>query len=110
MGSTCARVPSVQPLRRYVLFKFFFITVTRFSLSLAVSVGSLAFAALHVTALFLVTTPPEEMALAFRWFAAPLRLLRVPVDKLTLLLLLSLRFVSLVRPDVNNPALSITPA
>jgi energy-coupling factor transporter transmembrane protein EcfT len=82
---------------RYVIFKFFFITVTRFSLSLGVSVGSVAFAALQVTSLFLVTTPPEEMALAFRWFATPLRLLRIPVDRLTLLLLLSLRFVSMVR-------------
>ena len=58
--------------------------------------ASIAFAALQVTALFLVTTPPEEMALAFRWFLAPLRLLGVPVQKLTMTLLLSLRFVSLV--------------
>lgn len=79
------------------MFKFLFFTISRFSLSLGVTVASIAFAVLQLTSLFLVSTPPEQAANAFRWFASPLRLFRIPVDKITFQLLLSLRFVSLVR-------------
>lgn len=83
-------------LCRYVLFKFLFITVSRFSLSLAATISCITFAALQLTSLFLLTTPPESAAAAFRWFATPLRLFGVKLDTLTFQLLLSLRFVSLV--------------
>lgn len=79
------------------MFKFLFFTISRFSLSLGLTVASIAFGVLQLTSLFLVSTPPEQAANAFRWFASPLRILRVPVDTVTFQLLLSLRFVSLVR-------------
>lgn len=85
---------------RYILCKFLFITVSRFSLSLAATIACVSFAALQLTSLFLLTTPPESAAAAFRWFATPLCLVRVKVDTLTFQLLLSLRFVSLVRSQV----------
>ena len=79
-----------------MLFKFAFITVSRFSLSLGVALGSSVYAMLQLTSLFLVTTSPEAMALAFRWLAAPLQRLGVPIHRMTFTLLLALRFLSLV--------------
>jgi energy-coupling factor transporter transmembrane protein EcfT len=90
---------------RYVLFKFLFITVSRFSLSLASTVACVTFSALQLTSLFLITTPPEQAAIAFRWFVTPLRLVGLQVDTLTFQLLLALRFVSLVRSRrTSSPA------
>jgi energy-coupling factor transporter transmembrane protein EcfT len=82
---------------RYTFFKFAFLSVSRFSLGLGLSAGAVTFSLLQLTALFLVTTPPEQMALSFRWFISPLKLVGVPVDRATFSLLLALRFVSLVR-------------
>ena len=90
---------------RYVLCKFFFITVSRFSLSLAATIACITFAALQLTSLFLITTPPESAASAFRWFATPLRLFGVKLDTLTFQLLLSLRCVSLVRCSYSSALL-----
>ena len=103
----CGLIDVCKTACRYILFKFAFISVSRFSLSLAVSVGAVAFSALQSTSMFLVTTPPEQMALAFRWFATPLAWLGAPVQRTTFLLLLSLRFVSLVR---SIPSAGTTPA
>jgi energy-coupling factor transport system permease protein len=109
--TACKLVPLIsegsQRARRYVLFKFAFITVSRFSLSLGVSLGASLFAALQLTALFLVTTPPEQMALAFRALARPLRWAGIPVDRLTFMLLLSLRFVSLARAPLQRADASV---
>lgn len=44
------------------------------------------------------------MALALAWFLTPLKLLRVPVKELVLTLLLSLRFMSLVRMPLGGLA------
>lgn len=79
-----------------MLARFWFLAVSRYSLSLGVSIGAATFCVLQLTSLFLVTTPPEQMALAFRSLASPLRLVGVSLDKLTFTLLLALRFVSLV--------------
>lgn len=91
--------------RRYTFFSFAFLSVSRFSLGLGASAGAVTFALLQLTATFLVTTPPEQMALSFRWFLSPLRLVGVPVERATFRLLLALRFVSLVRtrPSIAAP-------
>eukprot|EP00892_Ulva_mutabilis_P008741 jgi/Ulvmu1/6239/UM028_0097.1 len=103
-------LPSIESLNggyQYVMFKFLFFTISRFSISLGVTVASIAFSVLQLTSLFLISTPPEQAANAFRWFAAPLRLFRVPVDTITFQLLLSLRFVSLVFEELRNLALGL---
>ncbi|KAK9909552.1 hypothetical protein WJX75_003996 [Coccomyxa subellipsoidea] len=91
----------------YVLFHFFFITITRRSLSLAVAASCLTFVALQSASLSLTTTPAEEMALGLRLALAPLRLLRVPVDEIALTLLLSLRFMAQVTEEMRNLSLGL---
>lgn len=84
------------PPYRYVLFHFGWITVTKRSLSLAVALTSLTFAALQSASLCLVTTPPEAMARAVGRALRPLGLLGVPVRELVLTVLLALRFMAMV--------------
>ncbi len=76
--------------------------VTRRSLSVAVRLGTLIFTLLYSTALFLLTTSPEEIAEAIAFFASPLRWLNVPVTEVVLALTLSLRFLPLVLEEVQN--------
>ncbi|CAL8467723.1 g7261 [Coccomyxa elongata] len=92
---------------RYVLFHFWFITITRRSLSLAVAASCLTFVALQSASLSLTTTPAEEMTLGLRLWLAPLRLLRMPVDEIALTLLLSLRFMALVTEEMRNLSLGL---
>ena len=84
------------PPYRYVLFHFGWVTVTKRSLSLAVALTSLTFAALQSASLCLVTTPPEAMARAVGRALRPLGLLGVPVRELVLTVLLALRFMAMV--------------
>ncbi|MGK7910908.1 MAG: energy-coupling factor transporter transmembrane protein EcfT [Synechococcus sp.] len=76
--------------------------ITRRSLSVAVRLGTLIFTLLYSTALFLLTTSPEEIAEAIAFFASPLRWLNVPVTEVVLALTLSLRFLPLVLEEVQN--------
>ncbi|PNH03087.1 Protein ABCI12, chloroplastic [Tetrabaena socialis] len=91
----------------YVLLHVGIFTVTHRSLNLAITAASLTFSALQTASLCLVTTPGEEMAVALRWWLAPLRLIRVPVDEVAMTLLLSLRFMSLVFEEVRNLSLGL---
>ena len=84
------------PSYRYVLFHFGWITITKRSLSLAIALTSLTFAALQSASLCLVTTPPEAMAMAVGRALRPLGLLGVPVRELVLTVLLALRFMAMV--------------
>lgn len=43
-----------------------------------------------------MTTTPEQLASALRWFMLPLTHIGVPVAEIILTLMLSLRFISLV--------------
>ncbi|KXZ51372.1 hypothetical protein GPECTOR_13g861 [Gonium pectorale] len=101
-------LPPLEPSAyQYVLLHVGPITVTHRSLNLAITAASLTFSALQTASLCLVTTPGEEMAIALRWWLAPLRLLRVPVDEIAMTLLLSLRFMSLVFEEVRNLSLGL---
>ncbi|EIE24690.1 CbiQ-domain-containing protein [Coccomyxa subellipsoidea C-169] len=91
----------------YVLFHFWFITITRRSMSLAIAASCLTFVALQSASLSLTTTPAEEMAVGLRLALAPLRLLRLPVDEIALTLLLSLRFMALVTEEMRNLSLGL---
>ena len=50
----------------------------------------------------LITTPPEDLVWAIKWFLAPLTLLGFPMDKLSFQLLLALRFLPLVQEELQN--------
>ena len=84
------------PPYRYVLFHFWWITITKRSLNLAIAVAGLTFAALQAASLCLVTTPPEAMAAAVGRALRPLGLLGLPVRELVLTVLLALRFMAMV--------------
>ena len=68
---------------------------------MAITAASLTFCALQSASLCLVTTPGEEMAMGLGRWLAPLRLLRVPTQRVAFTLLLSLRFMSLVFEEVR---------
>jgi energy-coupling factor transport system permease protein len=76
--------------------------VTRRSFSLAVRVSTLIFTLLYSTNLFLLTTPPEEIAEALERLLRPLKSLKVPVSEIILTLTLALRFLPLVLEEVQN--------
>jgi len=50
----------------------------------------------------LITTPPEDLVWAIRWFSAPLKFVGVPLEKLSFQLLLALRFLPLVQEELQN--------
>ena len=57
--------------------------------------------------LCLTTTPAEEMALGLKFWLAPLRVVRAPVDEICMTLLLSLRFMSVVFDELRNLSLGL---
>lgn len=91
----------------YVILNLGFITITRRSINLAITAAALTFTALQSASLCLVTTPGEEMAMGLKQLLTPLRLFRVPTQRIALTLLLSLRFMSLVFEEVRNLCLGL---
>ncbi len=91
----------------YVVFHIGFITITRRSINLAITAATLTFSALQSASLCLVTTPGEEMALALQRWLTPLRWIGVPTKEISMTLLLSLRFMSLVFEEVRNLCLGL---
>ncbi len=76
--------------------------VDRRSAELGIKTSTLIFTVIHSVNLMLITTPPEELVWAIRWFFAPLTLLGVPLEKLSFQLLLALRFLPLVQEELQN--------
>ncbi|RVW55451.1 Protein ABCI12, chloroplastic [Vitis vinifera] len=74
---------------------------------LVMKLGPLQLTRKGLASLCLTTTTPEQLASALWWFMRPLRFIGVPVAEITLTLLLSLRFISLVFDEVRNVALGI---
>eukprot|EP00898_Chlorokybus_atmophyticus_P003188 jgi/Chlat1/3870/Chrsp26S04166 len=87
---------------QYVLFTFGPLLVTRRGLSFAASTSALSFTVLQSATLCLATTTSESLAASLRWFMRPLQLVGVPVDELSLVLLLGLRFTALVFEQVRS--------
>lgn len=79
--------------------------MTRRGAALAGSAALLTYSILLSAFLCLTTTPPEATVAALRWLLGPLRVLRVDVDEVALLVLLSLRFLSLARAPAAPPGL-----
>ncbi|XP_078178839.1 cobalt ion transmembrane transporter [Carex rostrata] len=91
----------------YSIFKLGPLKFTRKGLSVATTSACLTFTIFQSASLCLSTTPPEMFAFALWWFMAPLRNVGVPVSEITLTLLLSLRFISLVFDEVRDAAVAI---
>ena len=96
---------------RYTLvtldLKFKTLIVTRRSLDLGLRLACLLFTIIYSTALFLLTTAPEEVTAAIEAWMAPLKRWGVPVTEITLTLTLSLRFIALVLEEVQNLVRSV---
>ena len=76
--------------------------VDRRSAELGIKTSTLTFTVIHSVNLMLITTPPEDLVWAIRWFFFPLTLLGFPLEKLSFQLLLALRFLPLVQEELQN--------
>ncbi len=103
-------VAIVQPYQ-YVLFKIdagiVQLKITKKSLDTAIYVSTLLFTLAYSTAIYLLTTAPEEITAGIEDLMAPLRRYNVPVTEIALTLTLSLRFIPLVLEEIQNLVRSI---
>ena len=76
--------------------------VDRRSAELGIKTSTLIFTVIHSVNLMLITTPPEDLVWAIRWFLTPLTLFGFPLEKLSFQLLLALRFLPLVQEELQN--------
>ena len=76
--------------------------VDRRSAELGIKTSTLTFTVIHSVNLMLITTPPEDLVWAIKWFFAPLTSLGFPMEKLSFQLLLALRFLPLVQEELQN--------
>ena len=95
------------PNYKYTLLNLGVFSVTKRSLSLALTLFSLTFITIQTASLCLVSTAPEKLAHALRQCISPLSLLGIPVNHLHLMLLLSLRFMSTVFEEARNLLLAV---
>ncbi|MBW3041409.1 CbiQ family ECF transporter T component [Prochlorococcus marinus] len=76
--------------------------VDRRSAELGIKTSTLIFTVIHSVNLMLITTPPEDLVWAIRWFFSPLTFLGFPLEKFSFQLLLALRFLPLVQEELQN--------
>ncbi len=76
--------------------------IDRRSAELGIKTSTLIFTVIHSVNLMLITTPPEDLVWAIRWFLGPLTLLGFSLEKLSFQLLLALRFLPLVQEELQN--------
>ena len=76
--------------------------IDRASALLGLRTSTLVFTVIHSVNLVLITTAPENLVWALSWMLSPLRLLGVPVTRLSFQLLLALRFLPLVQEELQN--------
>lgn len=98
---------SLYPSYRYTVLNLGIFSITKRSLALAVTLFSIMCMTLQAASICLVTTPPEQMALALKRALSPLSLLGLPVHRLYIMLLLSLRFMSTVFEEMRNLVLAL---
>tara|TARA_B100000700_G_scaffold330647_1_gene457996 strand:- start:3922 stop:4836 length:915 start_codon:yes stop_codon:yes gene_type:complete len=84
------------------------ISIDRRSAELAINSSTLIFSVVHSVNLMLITTSPEDLMWAIRWFISPLAFLGVPVNRFGFQLLLALRFLPLVQEEFQNLLRSIS--
>tara|TARA_B100000579_G_C22766282_1_gene821586 strand:- start:55 stop:969 length:915 start_codon:yes stop_codon:yes gene_type:complete len=76
--------------------------IDRRSAELGIKTATLIFTVIHSVNLMLITTPPEDLVWAIRWFSSPLTFLGFPLEKFSFQLLLALRFLPLVQEELQN--------
>ena len=76
--------------------------IDRRSAELGIKTSTLIFTVIHSVNLMLITTPPEDLVWALRWFFSPLTLFGFPLEKFSFQLLLALRFLPLVQEELQN--------
>ena len=89
------------------IFSFGPLNIDRRSAELGIKTSTLIFTVIHSVNLMLITTSPENLVWALRWFLQPLAFLKLPLDKLSFQLLLALRFLPLVQEELQNLLRSI---
>ena len=90
------------PSQKVMFIDFGPYNFSRKALELGIKTSTLIFTVIHSVNLMLITTPPEDLVWAIKWFLAPLTLLGFPMDKLSFQLLLALRFLPLVQEELQN--------
>ena len=76
--------------------------IDRRTAELGINASSLVFTVIHSVNIVLITTSPEDLIWALRWFISPLGFLGLPVERICFQLLLSLRFLPLVQEELQN--------
>jgi len=99
--------PELVSSYKYVLFHLGPLQLTKKGVNLAITSSAMTFTVLQSAHLALCVTTPEALAAGLRWYLAPLRALRVPVEEIIFSLLLSLRFTSIVFEEVRNLSLGL---
>lgn len=94
--------PTVATAYKYVLFHQGPVRITRRSLELGLRLSTWLFTLIYGTTLYLLTTAPEEIAIAIENLLQPLKRWRFPITEVTLTLTLSLRFIPLVLEEIQN--------
>ena len=79
-----------------------FLSINRRSAELGVNTSTLIFSVVQSVNLMLLTTAPDDLIWALRWFLSPFCLIGIPVDRISFQLLLSLRFLPLVQEELQN--------
>ncbi|KAM3099811.1 energy-coupling factor transporter transmembrane component T family protein [Phormidesmis sp. 146-35] len=92
---------------RYVVLQAGPFTVTRRSLTLAITVSTLLFTLIYSTNLYLLTTAPEEITAGLEDLMSPLRRFNWPITEIALTLTLALRFIPLVLEEFQNLVRSV---
>ena len=93
--------------RSWEIFRLGPFVIDRRSAELGIKTSTLIFTVVHSVNLMLITTPPEDLVWAIRWFFSPLTLLGFPLEKLSFQLLLALRFLPLIQEELQNLLRSI---
>ena len=76
--------------------------IDRRSAELGLKSSTLIFTVVHSVNLMLITSSPEDLVWALRWFLSPLAVLGLPTNKISFQLLLALRFIPLIQEEFQN--------
>ena len=78
------------------------LVIDRRSAELGIKSSTLIFTVVHSVNLMLITSSPEDLVWALRWFLSPLLFFGFPIDRLSFQLLLALRFIPLIQEEFQN--------
>ncbi len=94
-------------LPSWELISFGPFNIDRNSAELGIKTSTLIFTVIHSVNIMLITTSPEDLVWALRWFLRPLSFFKFPLDRLSFQLLLALRFLPLIQEEFQNLLRSI---